>query len=99
MRIEIEIPDETGRATITKAAAMVIGRDPWDSEKVTGSMAEYLRGEIERQIKAHIDAVDLSTEIATVVEAQMMPTIREVIERELKSAARKAVKAEMEKPS
>jgi hypothetical protein len=95
MQINLELPDEYVRETITSVARTVLG-ESWD-RRLTGVAGQYLRDEIERQVKAHIDTVDLSAEITEAVELQMMPTIRDAIERELKAAARKAVKTEMEK--
>ena len=97
MQINLELPDEYVRETITSVARTVLG-ESWD-RRLTGVAGQYFRDEIERQVRAHIDTVDLSAEITEAVELQMMPTIRDAIERELKAAARKAVKAEMEKPS
>lgn len=97
MKIEIDLPDTAIRTAISKVATSIIGLDPWDKRRIEGEMAKYLSDEIGRQIKAHIDAIDLSSEIAETVELKMMPTIREAIERELKASARKAVKAEMER--
>jgi hypothetical protein len=94
MQINFELQDEYVQETISGVARAVLG-ESWD-RRLTGVAAKYFRDEIERQVKAHIDTVDLSAEIASTVESQMMPTIREAIERELKAAARKAVKAEME---
>ena len=97
MQINLELPDEYVRETITSVARTVLGESR--DKRLTGVAGQYFRDEIERQVRAHIDTVDLSAEITEAVELQMMPTIRDAIERELKSAARKAVKAEMEKPS
>lgn len=93
MKIEIDIDDAKIRLAVNSAAQKVLSNDRYSG--FSGYMADELVSTICAKVEAEISKLDFQAIINDVIESNLVPTVRELIQSELKAEAKKAVKAAM----
>jgi hypothetical protein len=94
MKIEFEISDDTIKKSISKQLETWFSVDLWG--RAGGEMAVAVHSAIKTHVTDAIAAIDVSKLVAERIREKMMPTIQQMIDMELKAAAKKAVKAAMQ---
>lgn len=97
MKFEIEVPDEAIIKAAQTYAAHALGVNTW--HQMTGPLAPEIGTIINTKLLKAFNASDIGALVSKVIETSLVPTIEEEVKRQLKNEAKKAVKAELLKPT
>ena len=95
MRIEFEIPDTTINKMITSTLETQAKLDQYG--RTNGPLAQSVKMIAEEQVQSALSELDLSEMVRKLIDISLIPTLETIIDNQIKAAAKKAVKAAMDK--
>ena len=95
MRIVFEIPDTAIHKSICSEIERQSSLDHYG--RANGPLAEAAIKVVNQQVNQFVSQIDLTDMIQARITSTLIPTLESIIDQQIKSAAKKAVKAEMEK--
>jgi hypothetical protein len=95
MKVEIDIQDATINRMIQSTLERQATLDHYG--KPTGPLAESIKAIADDQIQSVLVGMDLKEMVQQRIHLSLIPTLETIIDQQIKAAAKKAVKAEMDK--
>lgn len=93
MRYEIELSDDLIFKRVREELDRFARISSWG--ETSGSVTAVVNEQVKRQVGEQVDAIDLSGLIQREIKAYLMPTLTEVIRKQIEAEAKKQVKLAM----
>ena len=95
MKVEIDIPDETIRRLIKSSIEQQATLDYYG--KPNGPFADQVKILALEQTESLVQQIDIPTMVQERIDLLLTPTLETIIDQQIKTAAKKAVKVAMDK--